>query len=568
MATNTKILFGLYDLTAKNDSKLEIEDKKSFSNLYDLKNDTVTELKYATLEKNYFTLDGTKKLLSESSYNGIGLCTNSMSDENRNFEINPVLTINFTKYHSSNGITFYFSEDNYCNDLNIKFYRDNELLKDIDFQPDSNIYFCSEIVQRYNKLIIIFKKTNNPYRYVKLINIVYGQNKIFEPSEIMSANILEEIDLLSNEISINTLDFSIFSKDESFNMLNPKGLFKLLQTRQMFKAYEVDGENEIDMGTFYLDEWKNETEAISNMKAIDLIGIMDKTTFYGGIYFDKPILDILDEIFTSANIDLEQYLEISEELANIKLSGYIPICTHREALQQVIFPIGAVADCSRSEKIKIYKINNYSECKEIDYKRKRQDSETVELSEIVTGVQVTAHEYTYNNSASIEELYNSELEIGEYLITFSEPVYNISVTNGNLKEYTCNYAKIEVSSKSTVIINGYKYFHTTQVYESRIQGLVDSDKENILQVTNATLINKEIAQEISDRILTYYQNSYNLSVDFRIKTETLGDTAVVDTLYNQKLKGVINKLDIDLTGGFIGSTTINGALYQEEQDDE
>lgn len=570
MRTSAKIVFGLYDITAKDDSNLSIDDKQTFSDLDELKQDNVNEIKYATLEKNYFNLDGSKVLLEyNAKAQGIGLWSKSMSDSKGLFQKPPTLLITFSQVHSSNGITFQFSEDNYCNDLNIKFYNNDTLLKDLSFTPNESTFFCSEIVENYNKLIITFKKTNNPYRYLKLINIVYGQNRVFTPSEITSANILEEIDPLSNEISINTLEFSIFSRDEAFNMLNPKGIYKLLQSRQMFRVYEMNDGIEMDMGTFYLDEWKNETEAISNMKAIDLIGLLDKTTYYGGIFYDEQIDIILIRILETANMDEHTITFDDDNLRKIHLSGYIPICTHREAIQQVLFSAGLVADCSRSKKIKIYKLKD-SNVKNIPYDRKKQDSETVELNDIVTGVQVTSHQYLYNTNNQVysekKELYNADLEVGEHFIKFSEPVYGITVEGATLLDFSCAYAKVNVTTKGNVKIEGYEYYHVTKVYESKIE-TKDNDKENILQVTDATLISDNNAQEVADRILNYYQNTYKMNVDFKIEDESISDTAIVDTLYNQKLKGNIKKMDIDLTGGFIASSTIIGSLYKEESNE-
>lgn len=570
MRTSAKIVFGLYDITAKDDSNLSIDDKQTFSDLDELKQDNVNEIKYATLEKNYFNLDGSKVLLEyNAKAQGIGLWSKSMSDSKGLFQKPPTLLITFSQVHSSNGITFQFSEDNYCNDLNIKFYNNDTLLKDLSFTPNESTFFCSEIVENYNKLIITFKKTNNPYRYLKLINIVYGQNRVFTPSEITSANILEEIDPLSNEISINTLEFSIFSRDEAFNMLNPKGIYKLLQSRQMFRVYEMNDGIEMDMGTFYLDEWKNETEAISNMKAIDLIGLLDKTTYYGGIFYDEQIDIILIRILETANMDEHTITFDDDNLRKIHLSGYIPICTHREAIQQVLFSAGLVADCSRSKKIKIYKLKD-SNVKNIPYDRKKQDSETVELNDIVTGVQVTSHQYLYNTNNQVysekKELYNADLEVGEHFIKFSEPVYGITVEGATLLDFSCAYARVNVTTKGNVKIEGYEYYHVTKVYESKIE-VKDNDKENILQVTDATLISDNNAQEVADRILNYYQNTYKMNVDFKIEDESISDTTIVDTLYNQKLKGNIKKMDIDLTGGFIASSTIIGSLYKEESNE-
>ena len=575
MRTSTKIIFGLYDLTAKNDSTLTAEDKQSFSNLEELKLDTVNEIKYATLEKNYFNLDGTKELMNfDNIGSGVGLWSKSMSDNQGSFSSPPTLIITFLSPHSSNGLTFHFSEDNYCSDLNIKYYNGDTLIKDLNFTPNQSTYFCNEIVQNYNKIIVTFNKTSIPYRYLKLINIVYGQNRVFQPEEIMSANILEEIDPLSNEISINTLEFSIFSRDESFNMLNPKGVYKLLQTRQIFRVYETNGDKEINMGTFYLDEWKNETESISNMKAIDLIGLLDKTTYYGGIFFNESVITIIDNILTSANMDEHTVTYEDEESMNtinqIRLSGYIPICKHREALQQVLFAAGLVADCSRNEKIKIYKLKDLN-VKNITYNRKKQDSESVELNDIVTGVQVTSHQYLYNTNTQVysekKELYNADLTVGEHFIKFSEPVYGITISGATLVDIGCAYVKINVTTNGNVKIEGYEYYHVTKVYESKLTDLLDSDKENILQVTDATLVSDSNAKEVADRILNYYQKTYKMSVDFKIEDESISDTAIVETLYNQKLKGNIKKLDIDLTGGFLATASIVGSLYEEEQNE-
>ena len=133
-------------------------------------------------------------------------------------------------------------------------------------------------------------------------------------------------------------------------------------------------------------------------------------------------------------------------------------------------------------------------------------------------------------------------------------------------DFSCAYAKVNVTTKGNVKIEGYEYYHVTKVYESKIE-VKDNDKENILQVTDATLISDNNAQEVADRILNYYQNTYKMSVEFKIDDESISDTAIVDTLYNQKLKGNIKKMDIDLTGGFIASSTIIGSLYKEESNE-
>jgi len=358
MKTKASIQFGFVDVTAKADSGLTVNNQQEFVNLEDLKKDDIVETKYGTLEKNQFALDGSFELMPDNLKN---MCwwSKQMSDENGNFETPLTLEIDFTETHSSLGLTFLFSETgDYCNNLNIKYYdKDNNLISNVNFAPDNYKYVANNIVENYTKIVITFYSTNNPCRYLKLYQILYGAEKTFEGDSLKSASILEEVDLLSSEIPINTLDFTIYSADDDFNILNPQGVYTLLQQRQKLEVTEIliKENKRIPMGTFYLDTWKNKNDKQMDISAIDLVGVIDKTDFSGGIYENVTAAELLEEIFTSAGLSGDDY-EIQEDLKTIILNGYLPICTHRKALQQVVFAIGAVSDCSRSSKIRIYTV--------------------------------------------------------------------------------------------------------------------------------------------------------------------------------------------------------------------
>ena len=470
--TNTQISFGFIDVTAKKDSQLQASDKQEISNLNALKQDDIEEIQYATCEKNQFALDGNFELMPEKPSN-ICWWSNEMSDKNGNFITPPTLTINFNEVHSSNGLTLTFSKtDNYCNHLKIEHYdSSNNLISSKEFYPNSYKAICIGTAEEYKKIVITFYSTNNPFRYLKLYKILYGSEKIFEGENLQNANLLEETDLISSEISFNTLDFTAYSDDDEFNLINPKGLYRLLQERQKLQVTETVKENNTtkvkDMGTFYLDKWQNEKNKIMKFKAIDLIGVIDKTTFYGGMYRDKTVDEVIEEIMTSAGLEAEDY-EIEESLKNIKLNGYIPVCSHRAALQQVAFVICAVVDCSRSFKIKIYSLKSKTEKilinKDADI---FQGTRKTEQSEVVTGVSLTLHtwedyEYLPGNDGpnEMDELGSYTLtEFGVHILAFSDPAFGILTTmdvatdsskkvtidNKILQTYNCNSATINFS---------------------------------------------------------------------------------------------------------------------------
>jgi len=219
-----------------------------------------------------------------------------------------------------------------------------------------------------------------------------------------------------------------------------------------------------DMGTFYLDKWQNEKNKIMKFKAIDLIGVIDKTTFYGGMYKDKTVDEVVKEIMTSAGLEKDDY-EIEERLKNIKLNGYIPICSHRAALQQVAFVICAVVDCSRSSKIKIYSLQSKTEkipiSKDADI---FQGTRKTEQSEVVTGVSLVLHTYEDYETPFDDGIYEMDelcsytrTELGIHVLTFDEPAWDIrmslDVSTNSTSKITIDKTMIQSSTCNSATID-------------------------------------------------------------------------------------------------------------------
>lgn len=425
MRTKAVIEYGAMDLTAKTDSQLSTTDKQSFSVPNSIKNDPA-EIKYSTLEKNYFALDGTFDNLPTNVSN-IGYWSLSQTGQNKEFTTPISLEINFTKNHSSVGLTLRFSQYSYCTHLKISYYdSNNTLLTEEEFYPDTYEYFCEDEAVNYRKIIITFYSTNEAQRYIKLYRILYGRTIVFEGDNLVSANIIEEINPLSDELSINTLDFVCFATDDRFNILNPQGAFQTFQKTQPLKAYRVENGETIDMGTFYLESWQNESEKSMKMQGIDLIGMLDKVEYNGGLYTNTSAETLIQNIFAKANIVNYTINDLTGET----ITGYLPISTCREALQQVLFVLGAVADCSRSETINIYKLAESETPKEIASDQILQDTKEIKQGEIITGVSVKTHRYKLKRE--VETLYEEELAAGTYKITFGVPATNLQIENGTI----------------------------------------------------------------------------------------------------------------------------------------
>ena len=97
-----------------------------------------------------------------------------------------------------------------------------------------------------------------------------------------------------------------------------------------------------------------------------------------------------------------------------------------------------------------------------------------------------------------------------------------------------------------------------------IKNLDPTLKQNTLKVESGYLIDRNNAEEVGARILAYYEKTYKTEYTNVLKNEELSNCVDVEGYAGQKLKGVITKQDIDLTGGFISDTEIIAKIKEGE----
>lgn len=563
MRTNTRVEFGLYDVTARGDSAPSCTTAKPFCNLgRDLLLESVpSQNKYGTLESEQWLMDGSFSFFPEVPEQYFwGLWSTTQSDKNGVFADPPVLDITFTQDHSSSGPTlhFYSPTDDWASRIKIQWFsQDGGLISTALFYPDAVDYYCAKKVENYRRIRIHFLETNRPGRYLKLAGIDYGVYLHFSGHEIVEAHVLEECDPLSSEISINTLNVSLYNKEGRFSILNPEGYFDVLQHKQKFTVWEdvkqdarSTGSVSYCMGTFYLSDWSNSGDTLADFSAVDAIGLLDGAPFDGGIY-DTTAAELAEAILTGYSYTLDG------SLAAERVQGYIAAGTRREALQQLAFAIGAVVDCSRGELIRIAPAPSKASGM-ITYDRKLQDGSKVTLNPLITAVAVTAHRYLPGEAT--EELYRDTLDPGIYRVTFNAPavVDSLTVTGAELTESGVNLCTLKVAKAGEVCVTGRKYTDSTVVLRRTAANLPPNAQDNELTVKDATLVGPSRAEAVAVRVLEHYAQRYEQNFSMVAGDEKLADRLIIQSFGGEMVRGVLTKLEFDLTGGFLADAKVIG----------
>jgi hypothetical protein len=187
---------------------------------------------------------------------------------------------------------------------------------------------------------VTFYSTNKPYRRVHLAEVLFGEQFIWTGQNIFELDILEELDPLGNSAPPKEAHASIANSLNNFNIYQNN-----LQKKQPLKPYlnlltENGTYETVPMGTFYLYNWRNDSNFLSStLFARDLLDLMDGTTFYKYSYSGSSItlydlaVSIIQDFGVQAGLNI--HYQIDTTLQSISTTGVLPSMTHHDALMYV-----------------------------------------------------------------------------------------------------------------------------------------------------------------------------------------------------------------------------------------
>lgn len=418
-------------------------------------------------------LDGAAKaILSTPEKANVGWWSKQLSESDGSFTEPIVLTLESDGYYTSSGFTFLFDKHNdiYATHINIHWhgvFEGKETEWEEDFYPDNASYSCIKKVESFNKVVITFTAINMPYTRLKLKAIDYGYGTSFNGSELRSVKLIQEIDPISSEISINTADFTLDTEGKEYSF----------QSRQPLSIYF----NDKLKATTFVKKYTRKSKNLWQIQSEDYIGAMQETTFKGGIYSNKNAVQLLFEIFGAAKVPYQ----IDDVFSDASVSGYIPYTNCRDALMQVAFAIQAVVDTSNSDVVKVYALDEEVQ-QTIPLERIMQGQNFVDDDTVST---VEVHAHTYKETSETTEAYSAEDSgTGEnILVVFSEPLHHLSITNGDiLPDSGSNYATI--NARTGCVLTGKKYEHTSSIKTRENKFVSANELKKVISISKATLV--------------------------------------------------------------------------------
>ncbi len=339
--------------------------------------------------------------------------------------------------------------------MNVKWYRDNDLIEEQDYTVDDANYFCDTQVQAYNKIVITINNMTRANRFLKVFNIDDGITRTFYNDELENADIIEEITENNQAININEAQLIILPKTNTgvlFQRTLPFGIYR----------------NGVLIGKYFVDTSTSNTDkTIYKLKLSDYISMLNGQTYLGGQYNNVTVATLIADILGDIPYELDQTLGART------ITGYLGIMNKREALREVAFCTNAIVDTSRVEKIVIKPLP--TTVSEIVGEDRIIDIESTQQNIITT--------YTLNTSiltsttTSADDLFSGAIS-GTQMVVFDSPHYNLTISSGGtIVSSNINYAII--SGNGNVTLKGKAYTEVVNSQSKDNPYAVSSDLEKV-----------------------------------------------------------------------------------------
>lgn len=269
-------------------------------------------IKYATLERNIWTLDGSlstipdKKNYGRNGYIGEWLCGNDGVFENI-----PIITVEFGRVfsHIIPGITIVWGEayGEYADTFRVTAFNGQEVVAEKLVEENTVIESIVWIdIQNYDRITVEVLKWCLPYRRPRIKSLNIGLSQTFDGNNVMSYSHRMDVDPLSASLPMNEISFKAANLNNEYNPDNPTGLMKYMMERQMLTVkygYKLGNAIEwIDAGTFYLNDWTLPQNGITaDFGARDVLEFM--TDIYTGDYVGT-LYDVALQALKQASLPL------------------------------------------------------------------------------------------------------------------------------------------------------------------------------------------------------------------------------------------------------------------------
>ena len=331
-----------------------------------------------------------------------------------------------------------------------------------------------------------------------------ADDKIRTPSGVL----YEAKALRSDSLEANSLTVTVFSND--------KAIMGFAKNDKV--EYFRDGRR---VGVYYLQTVERVGAAAYTLSALSALGRLITMRHAGGTYTGQTVAEVVPQICGTVPVMIESVY------AGRQLYGYLPYSnpdktngngrSARDNLSQVLFAIGASLGTDENGVMRVEKLWDGVSCAVTADQISKQDCATVYESP-VSAVEITEHQWVQNQEEVT--LFEGTAEDGA-IVVFGDPAHSLTAEGFTVRESGENYAILSAGSGT---LTGKGYTHLTRIVR---QTVTEDAEENVVAISDATLVSLVNSVDIARRMASYYAHRETVQVNVEPGGERAGSVVSI-----------------------------------------
>lgn len=350
------LVWGVSNVEAEQNTTPAANEETLISRLSQLLNGNNEPLKIATFEPGGWPLDGSAVIpprADELPDVEIGLIMPVLSDAGGYYPEPQELILTWPHKYGWIGFTVEFGHVPAA-DFIITYYEDTDVLHTTTVTGNTaSTYVDMQGITQCNRVVLSITRCSLPHHRARVCEVLLGVQRRYNKSNSEGLQITESMDPLNERVPANELRISVDNFAADYNIFDPTGLYKYLQSRQQLapRIGAQQANNQIGfvrMGTYYLQtpELKNNFTRL-DLRATDLLGVLQDTYYTKGVYKTASLEHFLLDVSTDANVAVDY----PAWFAGLTLATYIPTVSHAEAFRLIAQASNTVLYTNRDNKI-------------------------------------------------------------------------------------------------------------------------------------------------------------------------------------------------------------------------
>lgn len=568
-----RINFKLVDVTAAGDTAPEVsEENRVAQTAQVIREAEGMQAKYGTLEKDHLFLDGSFSFFPDDPpQHHVGWWSAQQSDANGWFSPPPAMTFHFTKKHFSVGFTVIFDDlaDQYCTDFSIQTFDGTGAPLTYTEVTGNTLADCPVEMKTdaYHKVVFTFKRTNKPFRYVRVSQILFGIVQRHSNTNTESATLLYEISPAMEAAPANEFVVTIDNADHRYNMVNPNGLYKYLQQGQPLDVEIGTGPRGameyVNMGRFYYTRSKASDSSLTAQITADTpFYFMENTTYRRGRIGIMRVRDFIEEIVRDAGFPL--VVRAEGDIGERSVSTACDLISHRKAIQLAAQAARCVCIISRENEVVLTEpcIGMPADTLTLD---RQTDMPGIDNPDRVNTVELKITRSTPRDGN--DEIFNGPVEVNGTVtrwLDYKNPAHDVAVTvhGGKLisAEFYMCAARLTMESAGTptVVMTGAPYDRNDVTVTA--QALEADEIEQVKKIDNP-LIAPGQERRVAQWLLQRKHNIYSYDVSERANpAREVTDSVQIFDAYGEHRTALATKIQLKFDGTLSGTMQAQGGL--------